>query len=301
MTDGDLLKEDGIKGLRLKSYKDKYVLIDNLETRGEPSVYTYSDIYNKDYVFIFVVLHGTMHLIINNKLTEVHSNDCIIIHPFMHIEILESRCIVMGAMLYDEIIEDIYEHSGIGASVGIKYYSFYHFHLDKNYIEILVNDYNLIRIEQERISYNMKEMTLRSFYTSFLAHLYSFANDNNRIVHSDSSKSGQFYNKFLELLSLFCKKERSVQFYANKMGITSKYLSTIAYSHCGHTASVMIDNYVTYRIKQMLYSGNLNIKQISEHCNFPNQSFFGRFFKRTTGVSPHDYQTEHNRKSIIEP
>lgn len=82
------------------------------------------------------------------------------------------------------------------------------------------------------------------------------------------------------------------------MGITPKYLSAITLSYCGQTASVVIDNYIASRIKQMLYSSNMNIKRIGEHYNFPNQSFFGRFFKRITGESPYEYQKTHNRKLI---
>ncbi len=301
MIEGDLLKKDNIIGLRLKSFKDRYILLDNLETKGEPNVYTYSEMYNTQCTLIVSVLHGTLHMVVNNKLVEVKSNDIFIITPFVHYEFLESKCIMYCLMIHNEIIEDIYEHSATGSSVGVRYYKCHHYHLDKYYTEILLNDYHLIRIEHDRHDYRTKEMTLRAFLTAYIAHLYSFVSVESETEQVDKSKGWLFYNKFLNQLSLYYKKERSVQFYAQKIGITSKYLSTIVDNYTGHTASQVIDNYVAGRIKQMLYSNNMNIKKISEHYNFPNQSFFGRFFKRVVGISPYEYQKVYNRKNIIEP
>ncbi len=298
MTTETIIKDDNIKGLRIKSFKDRYILMDNIETRSEPIVYTYAEIYNPSYTCMIVVTHGTLHMVVNNKLVEVRSNEVFIITPFVHFEFLESRCIMYCILVRDEIIEDIYEHTATGSSVGIRYYATHHYHLERYYIDILNNDYNLIRIEHERNNYRMKEMALRAFITAFISHLYSFVRSEDEIMHPDNAKGWQFYHKFLNQLSLYYKKERTVQFYANKVGITSKYLSAIIYTYTGHTASQAIDNYVAYRIKQMLYSNNTNIKKISEHYNFPNQSFFGRFFKRVVGLSPYEYQKQNNRRSI---
>ncbi len=300
MEEDDLLKKDNVIGLRLKSFKDKYILLDNLETKNEPNVYTYSEMYNSQCTLLISVLHGTLHMVVNNKLVEVKSNDIFIITPYVHFEFLESRCIMYCVMVHNEIIEDIYEHSATGSSVGVRYYTCHHYHLDRYYTDILLNDYNLIRTEHDRTDYRMKEMTLRAFMTAYIAHLYSFISQDNEIDHTDNSKGWMLFNKFLVQLSLYYKKERSVQFYAQKIGITSKYLSAIVDNYTGHTASQVIDNYVASRIKQMLYSNNMNIKKISEHYNFPNQSFFGRFFKRVTGISPYEYQKVFNRKNIIE-
>ena len=298
MIEGDLLKGENLKGVHLRSYKDRYVILDNLEVRGEPLLYSYSEIYNTDFTYIVAVAHGTLHLVLNNKLLEVKSNDILIVPPFVHFELLESRCIMLCIAVRDDIIQDIYEHCGMGSAVGARCYSIRHYHLERYNIDVLLNDYNLVRIEHERNNYNLKEMTLGAFVTAFLAHLFSFVTAENEIVHSDGAKGWNFYKQFMDLLSLYYKKEREVQFYAGKIGISSKYLSTIVMSYTGHTASVVIDNYIACRIKQMLYSNNTNIKKIGEHYNFPNQSFFGRFFKRVVGVSPYEYQRTHNRKLI---
>ena len=294
-----LLTESEVVGLRIKSFQDKYMILDNLDVKTEPSIMTYSEIYDNDRSFMFVVLYGTLHMAINNKLVELKSNDVILITPFVSFEILESRCIMFCIAVKNEIIEDMYEHTTIAASVGVRYYSIHHYHLERYQTETLLNDYHLMRIEHDRNDYRLKEMTLRAFTSAFIAHFYSFARPETQIPHSDNAKGWAFYDKFLYQLSLYYKKERTVQFYATKVGITPKYLSSIVLHYTGETASEVIDNYVTGRIKQALYSNNTNISKVSDHYNFPNQSFFGRFFKRITGESPLGYQTNHNRKNII--
>lgn len=298
-TEGDILKGEDIKGVHLRAYRDKYILFDNLDARGEPLIYTYSELRNKDYTYIMVVLRGTMHMVVNNKLMEVNANEAFIIPPFVHFELLESCCIFFCIAVRDEIIEDIYEHCGLGGYVGVKCYMPHHYTIESCSLDILHNDYNLLRIENERANYSMKEMALRAFVASFLGHLYSFIPSDSEILHKDGAKGWEAFYKFLTLIDLYYKKEREVQFYAHKIGITAKYLSAITLNYTGETASVIIDNYLACKIKQTLYSNNMNIKKVGEHFNFPNQSFFGRFFKRIVGESPYEYQKAHNRKLII--
>jgi AraC-like DNA-binding protein len=69
----------------------------------------------------------------------------------------------------------------------------------------------------------------------------------------------------------------------------------ISQASVGESASVVINYYVTFRIKQLLYRGQLSVKQISEMLNFPTQSFFGRYFKRVVGISPRQYMKQNCR------
>jgi AraC-like DNA-binding protein len=118
--------------------------------------------------------------------------------------------------------------------------------------------------------------------------------------HYENTRQREFFQRFLDFLSLYCKKERSVQFYADRLKITPKYLSNLTNMYTGFSASIVIDQYVAYSIKRMLYSNEHNIKKVSDMYHFPSQSFFGRYFKRIVGVSPNAYIKEHNKKATIE-
>ena len=83
---------------------------------------------------------------------------------------------------------------------------------------------------------------------------------------------------------------RRLNFYADKLCLTPKYMSTIIRQTSGKTAGNWIDDYVLLEAKALLKSTNMTIQQISDELNFPSQSFFGKYFKRLTGVSPKEYK-----------
>ncbi|MDR2805936.1 MAG: helix-turn-helix domain-containing protein [Dysgonamonadaceae bacterium] len=78
--------------------------------------------------------------------------------------------------------------------------------------------------------------------------------------------------------------------YASKLCLTPKYFSKIIKDNSGISASEWIDNYIILEAKALLKSTNITILQISDELNFPSQSFFGKYFKRVTGMSPKSYR-----------
>ena len=109
---------------------------------------------------------------------------------------------------------------------------------------------------------------------------------------SDEKKSKQelLLKNFLDLVQKHYKRERSVDFYANKICLTPKYLSTVIRQTSGKTAGEWIDEYVVMEAKALLKSTKMTIQQISDELNFPSQSFFGKYFKRQVGISPKEYK-----------
>lgn len=99
-----------------------------------------------------------------------------------------------------------------------------------------------------------------------------------------------YFKQFISLLSEYHQKERSVTFYAEKMKVAPKYLSTIIKKVTMRTPSDWIDNMVIVEAKNMLKYSDLNIQEIANNMNFPNQSFFGKYFKQRTGMTPSEYR-----------
>lgn len=96
--------------------------------------------------------------------------------------------------------------------------------------------------------------------------------------------------RFIDLLGRHCIEERSVAFYAGKMFITPKYLSSIIKEVSGKSASEWINEFVMTEAKMRLRKPDNNISETAYQLNFSNISFFGKFFKRHTGMSPSDYK-----------
>ena len=94
-----------------------------------------------------------------------------------------------------------------------------------------------------------------------------------------------FFNLIFENL----KEAKDVSFYADKLCVSPKYLSSLVKQVVGKPAKECIDYCVILECKALLNS-NDTIQEISQQLNFPNQSFFGKFFKKHTGMSPLHYR-----------
>ncbi len=77
-----------------------------------------------------------------------------------------------------------------------------------------------------------------------------------------------------------------MRIYATQLGLSLKYMSHVIYEKTGRHPSKWIKDYVILEAKTMLRSGNYSIQQIADELHFPNQSFFGKYFKEAVGVSP---------------
>lgn len=114
-----------------------------------------------------------------------------------------------------------------------------------------------------------------------------------QILHTATEKQSRanlIFRKFLSLLVNHYTQERSVAFYANELCITPKYLGTICREVSSKLATDIIASAVIMDAKAKLHNSDLTVQEISNSLNFPNASFFGRYFKRHTGFSPLQYR-----------
>ncbi len=118
----------------------------------------------------------------------------------------------------------------------------------------------------------------------------------SRVVNpaSNAQETGQRHGEvmmqFLQLLRQHYRDHRDVGFYADKMNISAKYMSTLVKKASGKPAIQWIEDYVILDAKAQLSSTVNTIQQIAFDLNFPSQSLFGRYFKRAVGMSPSDYR-----------
>lgn len=105
-------------------------------------------------------------------------------------------------------------------------------------------------------------------------------------AHQFSNRKESLLNAFIRNVEEHHRTEHSVKFYADMLFVTPKYLSTVVGEISGKGAKQWIDEYIALDAKVLLQSTQMDIQEISDELNFPDVSFFGKFFKRMTGVSP---------------
>ena len=132
-------------------------------------------------------------------------------------------------------------------------------------------------------------LTSALFYKvgTILQHYLAIHPEKERPVQN---RTEEYFRRFMALLSEHYLHERSVGFYARQLCITPKYLTTMIKQISGKSASEWIDSYVILEAKTLLKYSHKSIQEIAYYLNFPNQSFFGSYFKRNTGMSPSQYK-----------
>lgn len=106
------------------------------------------------------------------------------------------------------------------------------------------------------------------------------------------SRQEELTASFLNLLSERFKLEKKVQYYAKELYVTSRHLSQVVKQVTGKTAGEIIDEMVIKEAKALLSSRVMNVAQVADELRFSDQSFFGKFFKKHTGISPSIYRSD---------
>ncbi len=158
--------------------------------------------------------------------------------------------------------------------------------------EDLVDEFEQLYIHLDRLSKEKENpyimQTIIFGLTTFFFHLAHRCYD--RYVEKFPSVHSRVVDRFISLVQQNFRKERFLDFYASKLDITAKHLSRTVKAQTGFTAVEWIERYVIYEAKVMLKSSNLTVQQISDELYFPSQSFFGKYFKKSTGMSPKEFR-----------
>ncbi len=125
---------------------------------------------------------------------------------------------------------------------------------------------------------------LKAFFIGF--HEYLQRNPQYRPDEVKSYRVRELFNRFMMLLEKDYKISRDVNYYAEQMNISSKYLTNIVNQVTGHTPKTIIDQYVILQLKMHLKRTTQSIKEMAWEFHFADVSFFCRYFKKHTGLTP---------------
>ena len=125
---------------------------------------------------------------------------------------------------------------------------------------------------------------LKAFFIGF--HEYLLRNPDQRPDEVKSYRVRELFNRFMMLMERDYKISRDVNYYAEQMHITSKYLTNIVRQVTHHTPKSIIDQYVILQLKMQLKRSSQSIKEVAWEYHFADTSFFCRYFKKHTGITP---------------
>ncbi len=145
------------------------------------------------------------------------------------------------------------------------------------------------------VSADSSDFSKEAIRSSIGTLFYTICNHINRSILQRENmfprnRNEEYFIRFIQLLSQHYKSERNVDFYASQLCITPKYLSLLIKNVSGKTAHCWIDEYVLLEAKNLLRYSIISVQEIAYQLNFSNQSFFGKYFKKYTGMSPKNYR-----------
>jgi AraC-like DNA-binding protein len=161
-------------------------------------------------------------------------------------------------------------------------------HLNDEEMALLLNYYYTIKRAVQQVHNPHRLEMVRLLSQAFFYGINDF--DQLRQKNAATNKKDELFNSFYRLVLQHYKTSREVGFYADKLCLAPKYLSAVIKETTGKSAFEWINDYVLLEAKSLLKSTNMTIQQISDELNFPNQSVFGKYFKRLVGMPPKEYR-----------
>ena len=244
--------------------------------------------------FVITLVKGELDMLVNLHKVKVREGNMLVMTPGSIFEsnMVSSDLRFFGMMIDVDFMESMRKNVGIHMDLTHRYYNFSVHEIPESVFDNHLLMYKILRKELGQPDYLYKKEVIQRYCEVWV--LKNMSLNNNNIEQKPElskplNRKEQIFHDFLSLLEQHFTQERSISFYADRMCLTSKYLSTTIKEVSGKHGMQWIDEYVSLEAKALLKSGKWSVKQVSDQLNFPSQSMFGRFFKKMTGYSPKQY------------
>ncbi len=154
-------------------------------------------------------------------------------------------------------------------------------------IHTLINRYN----SDDKLTRQIQDTLIHSMILIIAS---SFGNLSLNPEHIFSRQETLVRN-FFDILIHSCEAKRSVSYYADKLCVTPKYLTTVIKSASNLPAQKWINEAVLISAKRYIMTTDMTIHQIADSLHFLTASSFVRFFRIHTGCSPLEYRKRMNQ------
>lgn len=239
-----------------------------------------------------VCTQGSGHISVNLTDHDIMANQMLVIAPDSIIRLHDLsddfNAIIIGfstelfkgvnIQTYIPIYADILEHPT--------------FPLNKNDMEVVLELCDFMDKKAKRTEHPYRDEITQNLMLALFYETCSIYQRERPYSVKRISRGEEIAIRLRELISQHYIKERSVEFYAQELCLTPKYLSTTIKKTTGKSVPEWIRMALVLDAKIQLKSSFDTVQQISDRLNFPNPSFFGRFFKKYTGMTPLEYRQQ---------
>lgn len=249
--------------------------------------------YSADVAAVILCRKGSMKLRVNLNEQTIGEGCMMLYGPQNKVSIIEqsedtvcdmlffTRGFMKDALFDFEMMMPIYQYVSDDTSSLLK--------LESDECSLIENYYTILRDSMQfKKQHILREIVAVMFRT--ISEFYA-----RRLEETErpaaKTRQQEYFERFVKQVSMFYREQRSVKFYADSLYITPKYLSTVIKDISGHSAAGWINEFVVQEAKMLLNYSTKSIQEITYELHFSTQSFFGKYFKRHTGVSPSEFRS----------
>jgi AraC family transcriptional activator of pobA len=240
---------------------------------------------HKFYMVCLIVQGKGTHVIDFEKI-EIKKNRLFFIKPEqVHFWVVQSKSKLAVVQFSEDFLTSLFNYNNIPAK-----------NTSESFVDLQPDTASTILEILKKIEF---EYTQNEFNANKIvqANIFILLSEIERIMNSDSNqrtKSNKYtiLDNFRTLVNIKYKEITSVNGYANLLNITPNYLNIIVKEITGLTANELMHKRVILEAKRLLINSNSDIMQIASELGFKDASYFARFFKKTTGVSPSRFRDD---------
>jgi len=156
--------------------------------------------------------------------------------------------------------------------------------------EDLMKMYEDMKAYDTRLNNPCRKEITQHLVTAIVYEIIGLYKKGEPVNQQPYSRKDQLFFDFMDLVATHYKQERGIEFYADKLCVSSRHLSSICKELDGQTAKKCIDGQIIINVQMLLSTTTFTITQIADEFNFPNASFFIKFFKKHTGITPKKFR-----------
>lgn len=288
MTNDIFLSLDRMPQDKLYRIGNDVLLLDELVVAD-----TYPSHFRTETTNILLLTDGTVKGRVNLQDIEIKAPAMVFIFPEHTLEFTEASADAKGKVL--EFSYSFYERLGLRGNVALRQ-SFgdqVQIGMNERGMEAMMLFVDMLKgLAQAKDNPFQMDSALNLTRAFFYGAGYYF---HQTIEKRQLTRQEDIVVRFSELLAKHCSRERSIEFYADAMNLSVKYISNVIKESTGKTAGKLIEEYVMIEAQSLLATTNLTISQVSDRLHFPDSSTFGKYFKRLTGMSPKEFRSQGTR------
>lgn len=275
---------------------NKFILIDNFDDMGNEENTKGLSFANYpmklSFTIAILIVSGGINVKINLEDFEAHEGDAITVFKGNIGEFCsmlpDTR---MAVIAFSDDFFNVVKNFDTALSIQQHIYTNPVLHLDRGFIDEALDIYKRMKSKLAETDNLFREGALHGYTQVLMYNSYNYFTKmkNNVEDTSEYNRNQEIYKRFMQAVQKNYMQERSITYYADLLCISPKYLSQVIKNVTGRLAGDCIRDYVILEAKALLKSNKYTVQQVCDMMNFANQSFFGKYFKKRTGMSPKVY------------